>query len=267
MGIFKCGEIINSLLIAVFREMPVFKAPVYSKKINANGVSEPSYTFNITYNDSDEYLTLTIDPSEEVTLKSLHDTILSNLDWWREFVSVFLQSSAKSFAKPYTFDSINKVMKHTLVSDMNDVQNRELSQLVTFIPRNIQIQQGAVLVNWCMSFQDLVIDIPDLNETTEETKIQQSETLPVSNNSNGDTIQEIDINEIAESTTYSDSELQLESPNKYYEKQRVKESRLKAKLAYYKAQRQMNQYYEKYGTDVSDSDSDEESTDESENEN
>jgi hypothetical protein len=247
--------------------MPVFKAPVYSKKINANGVSEPSYTFNITYLESDEYLTSTIESSEDVTLKSLQNTILDNLDWWREFVSLFLQSSAKSFAKPYTFDSINKIMKHTLVSVSNDIQNKEIAQLVTFVPRNIQIQQGTVVVNWCMSFEDLVIDIPDLNETTEETKIQQSEALPVSNNSNSATIQEIDMNEIAESTTCSDGELELEIPNKYYAKQRVKEARLKAKLAYYKAQRQVNQYYEKYGTDVSDSDSDEESSDESENEN
>jgi hypothetical protein len=53
--------------------------------------------------------------------------------------------------------------------------------------------------------------------------------------------------------------LEIESPVKYYDKQRVKEARLKAKLAVYKAQRQIAEYSEKYG-EISDSDTESEYT-------
>jgi hypothetical protein len=57
----------------------------------------------------------------------------------------------------------------------------------------------------------------------------------------------------------------LDSPGKFYEKQRVKECRLKAQLAVYKAQRTLAKYYEKYGDDISDSDTDFETSDEESN--
>jgi len=62
----------------------------------------------------------------------------------------------------------------------------------------------------------------------------------------------------------TDDALELDSPAKFYDKQRLKEARLKAKLAAYKAQRQMVQYYEKYGDNSSDSDDLETSDEESE---
>jgi len=40
---------------------------------------------------------------------------------------------------------------------------------------------------------------------------------------------------------------------KLYEKQRVKEAQLRARLAAYQAQAQMNHFYEKYGDEVSES--------------
>jgi hypothetical protein len=51
-------------------------------------------------------------------------------------------------------------------------------------------------------------------------------------------------------------DLELSHSDRFYDKQRVKEIRLKAKLAQYKAELQMRLYYDKYGNDVSDADSD-----------
>ena len=56
--------------------------------------------------------------------------------------------------------------------------------------------------------------------------------------------------------------IEIDNPAKFYEKQKVKEARLRAKLAMYKANRQMAQYYEKYGDSISESDTDFETSDE-----
>jgi hypothetical protein len=57
----------------------------------------------------------------------------------------------------------------------------------------------------------------------------------------------------------------MDSPAKFYDKQRVKEARLKAKLAVYKANRQVARYYDKYGVnDISDSDTESDSEGDSE---
>ena len=52
--------------------------------------------------------------------------------------------------------------------------------------------------------------------------------------------------------------------DRFYDKQKVKEARLKAKLAHYKAERQMRMYYDKYGNEMSDTDVDSEESSESE---
>jgi hypothetical protein len=46
----------------------------------------------------------------------------------------------------------------------------------------------------------------------------------------------------------------------------VKEARLKAKLAQYKAERQMRMYYDKYGNEMSDTDVDSDESEESSDE-
>jgi hypothetical protein len=99
----------------------------------------------------------------------------------------------------------------------------------------------------------MVIDIPDLAETN----TIELPDLPVSTKELGG-VEELNIDEIPAGST---EELEIDSPAKFYEKQRVKEARLRAKLALYKAQRQSAQYYEKYGEDISDSDSDFETSD------
>jgi hypothetical protein len=53
-------------------------------------------------------------------------------------------------------------------------------------------------------------------------------------------------------------------PAMLLERQRVKEARLKAKLAAYRAQYEMSRFYDKYGNEVSDSEDEEEDEDEDE---
>jgi hypothetical protein len=115
------------------------------------------------------------------------------------------------------------------------------------------------MVNWVYSAEPVMINIPDLEEP--EVNNNELTSLPVSNKT-GEGIEELNMDELSVGDGSTDDALELDSPAKFYEKQRVKEARLKAKLAIYKAQRQMAQYYEKYGDDISDSDTDLESSDE-----
>jgi hypothetical protein len=234
--------------------MPVFKAPQYSKVINPKtGNQEPRYIFPIEFQKNEETLTFVAESIEDITLQSIQSAVLNDIIWWNTFLNTFLQSTTKLFSKPYTVDNINKITKHTLISHNT---NETFPANVTLYPKTIEISGGLFWVNWGYELESVVIDIPDLTETS---------PLPVSNKIT-EGIEELNIDELPVGNNSTDDTLELDSPAKFYEKQRVKEARLKAKLAVYKAQRQMAKYVEKYGTEVSDSDTDYESSDEDEDE-
>lgn len=236
--------------------MPAFKAPQYTKVTNPkNGTQEPCYTFNIDF-DTEDYLSFVAENESDISLQSLQKCVLDNIPWWNGFIQQFLQSSVKYFSKPYTVDTINKITKHTL----NGTKSSTYPINVVLVPKNIQIYGGIFTVNWVYTTEPM-IDIPD----EDEVKVNTIELpdLPVSNDTKlVDGLEELNIDELPGGSDSTDAALQLDSPAKFYDKQRVKEARLKAKLAVYKAQRTMAQYYEKYGGDISDSDTDLETSDE-----
>ena len=231
--------------------MPAFKAPQYTKVVNPKtGAQEPCYTFNIDFNDCD-YISFVANNQTDLSLQSLQKCILDNLEWWNSFIGQFLQASVKFFSKPYTVEAINKITKHTLIG----TTSTEYPVNVILVPKNIQICSGVFTVNWGYNIEPM-IDFPDVEDVKNST-IELD--LPVSNNNkiiNG--MEELNIDELPVGNGSTEDVLELDSPAKFYDKQRVKEARLKAKLAVYKAQRQMAQYYEKYGDDISDSDTDSE---------
>jgi hypothetical protein len=235
--------------------MPTFKAPQYTKVVNPKtGAQEPCYTFNIDFNLCD-YLSFVAESQSDLSLQSLQKCVLDNINWWNTFVEDFLQASVKFFAKPYTVATINKITKHTL----NGTPCALYPVNVILVPKSIQISGGVFTVNWGYTTEPM-IDIPDFEDDKNNTI--EVPSLPVSNeNKLIDGIQELNMDDLPVGTTSTDDALELDSPAKFYEKQRVKEARLKAKLAVYKAQRTMAQYYEKYGDDISDSDSDYETSD------
>ena len=234
--------------------MPSFKAPQYSKIANPKtGAQEPCYTFPTEFNQS-EYLTFVADKSSDISLQAVQKCVLDNLQWWNDFIEQFLASSAKFFSKPYTVETINKVTKHTLNGSTSD----NFPVNVMIVPKNIQIHGGVFTVNWVYTIEPMIIDIPDFDEV-KDNSIELSSDLPVSNKSKiVEGMEELNIDELPVGNNSTEDILDLESPAKFYDKQRVKEARLKAKLAVYKAQRQMAQYYEKYGDDISDSDTESE---------
>lgn len=228
--------------------MPTFKAPQYSKSVNPyTGKQEQMYTFNIEYSESDSGLSYVAQNENEISLNGLQKLVLENLNWWNNFIQQFLDNSSVFFSKPYKVEHINKITKHTINGD----KPNKFPSNVTFIPKNIQISGGLFMINWSYKAESIIIDIPDLLDS--ETIVNN--TLPDSKiNNSGVDIEEFNIDELPVDKNTTEEPLEIDSPAKYYDKQRVKESRLKAKLAVFKAQRQMAEFYQKYGQNISDSD-------------
>ena len=229
--------------------MPTFKAPQYSKVLNPKtGASEPCYTFAIFFEKEEPALSFIAEKKEDICLASLQNCVVENATWWKDLIQHFLKATAVFFSKPYTPENINKIAKHTLTgTDTNDYPSN-----VAVYPNTIQIAAGQIVIQWQYIMTPLVIDIPDLEE---ESNTQQHIALPVTGESalqKG--MEELNMDQLPMDKD-STEELEVESPTKFYDRQRVKEARLKAKLALYKANRQVARYYNKYGTnDISDSD-------------
>ena len=233
-----------------------FKAPQYTKVTNPKtGNQEPCYTFNIDFNIT-EYLSFVAVNLKDISLHSLQKCVLENVSWWNEFLKQFLEASKKYFSKPYTVEQINKITQHPLDGNMELI----FPVNVIVVPKSIKICGGIFMVNWIYNTEQM-IDFPDVEDV--KSNCIELDVLPVSKDSKLiDGLEELNIDEIPVGNNSTDAPLELDSPSKFYEKQRVKESRLKAQLAVYKAQRTLAKYYEKYGDDISDSDTDLETSDE-----
>ena len=109
----------------------------------------------------------------------------------------------------------------------------------------LELIGGQLVVHWSYHSVPARIDIPD--------------ELPVPSSQTGE-MKEWDVELVPEQSDVTET---LSSPERLLDKQRVREARLRAKLAVYRAQYQMNRYYDKYGDEVSES---EESEDEDEDE-
>lgn len=213
-----------------------------------SGNAEPCYTFIAEHNEVEEKLSIVAE--EPVTLLTLEKTLQENTEWWDKWISSFLEASAKHFSKPYTVQHIHKITKHQL----NHTEHSTFPANMIFHPQTIRIHGGAFLVEWCYQITPVTIKIPDLPE--------EEETLPVYTSI--DDVQEMNLEEVPVDPNTTEDSMMLHTPTKFYEKNKVKEARLKAKIAMYRAQHQMNKYYEKYGTEVTDSDTEEESEEDEE---
>ena len=116
---------------------------------------------------------------------------------------------------------------------------------------------GQFTIHWKYTCQPIKIDIPGLEPLPDLEKTV-------------DGVAELNMDELSlgEDTTES---IDISDPNKLYEKQKVKEAILRAKVAYYRAQNKIRTFSDKYGNSYSDSefeleDTDNESGDEDEEE-
>jgi len=198
--------------------------PVYSKNTTPTG-TESLHTFGLTADLVLKGIGLPTQTPAEV----LHTIISRETDPIRAFLTEFLRLTVQYFAKPYTVANVLKSLKH-------DVEPSTASGSLTFAPKEVQISSRGFLIRWMVS-EEALISLPDMED--EGGEIEDLDDIPLSST-----------NEV----------IQLQSPNirHIYDRQRVKEANLRAKLAQYKANRAHLEYLEKYGLEPSDSSSDSE---------
>ena len=230
--------------------MPTFKSPVYSKK-TTNGQTEASYVFSVEYSDLDDGIGFVADSVEDISVQSVQRCLNENQEWWNHYLQDFLRQSTKFFSKQYTVQNLLKIIRHTI----QDVVEVSTPTNVILLPKHIQILGGTFIIHWNYTCQPIAIDIPGL-----------SDSLPVLNKVI-DGVAELNMNDLPIDSTES---FDLEDPNRLYEKQKVKEAILRAKVAYYKAQNQIRTFSDKYGEEYSSEfeleDTENESDDEDEDE-
>jgi hypothetical protein len=197
--------------------------PVSAKRTTPTGETEAYHTFGF---ETDMVLigVATQTPAEALVALLAKDGLTL-----QAFLTDFLRLSTQYFAKPYTVANVLKTLKH-------DVVPSTASGSVSFRPKEIQISSKGFLVRWsCTQNEEAtpLISLPDMEE--EALEGDEIDAIPLSNS-----------NEV----------IQLQPPNirHIYDRQKVKEANLRAKLAQFKANRAHLEYLEKYGEDPSDSD-------------
>lgn len=214
--------------------MATFKRPVCSKKTNATGQQELSYLFEIE--NLVEGIEFIAETQDDISVESVQRCIQENQEWWHSFLDTFLKQSAKFFSKQYTVQNLLKIIRHVLLHK-ND---SDMPIRVILLPKHIEIVGGIFIIHWTYTYLPIVIDIPGL-----------SDPLPDSNKLHEvtDGVAELNMDELPMDST--GESIDLEDPNRLYQKQKVKEAILKAKVAYLKAQNQIRTFSDKYGDEYS----------------
>jgi hypothetical protein len=175
---------------------------------------------------------------EAAPADALKAVVQENGGYLNEFLAEFLRSSSSYFVKPYSAATILKHLVHDLQTLPASVGT------YSFLPVELVITAKGFQLLWSAAEEQLLIALPGFEEDAPEL---ESTELPLTGTENV-------------------LELQAPSIRNIYDKQRVKEANLRAKLAQYKANRTHMEYLQKYGEDPSDSEdseSEEDSDDES----
>lgn len=215
---------------------------------------ETSYQFDVQYHGAMEEapLAVLLDADTVFTVEHVEGAIREEQEWWVSFLQSFLSASASYFSRAYTAQHLQRILRHVLLPSSSTPPLVSVPQRVCCIPVVLELIGGQLLVHWKRETYPARIHIPDIEFDSDSTV-----SLPVTS---AVEIEEWDADTVPEEQT---TEV-ITDPAMLLERQRVKEARLRARLAVYRAQYQMNRFQEKYGQEVSDSDSDE---DEEEDEN
>lgn len=230
--------------------MPSFKKPTYSKTNPKTGANEACYTFEVEYHPSDPPLTCEMDQESDGSLQALEKALVQQAPWWNQILQSLLDAHSTIFSKKYTVEHIKKVVKHSIRGTIPD----QFPLMAFFLPTMFQVIQGYFWITWDVTYEPLKIDIPDLEEDIEK----KLPPLPDDKNE----LCEVNLDTIPMNEKLStDSILDRSSFTKSMDRQKVKEVQLKARLAIYKAQLQLRQFFDKYGEEFEDSEEDTEEED------
>ena len=209
-----------------------FQKPIPMKVSTPSG-TESVHFFGITTQTA---LKAKSDASPADALKSV---VQDNAAYLNEFLAEFLRTCSSYFAKPYSAPTILKHLVHELKAG-----TATSPATYSFTPAEFLITAKGFRLLWTAAEEQLLIALPGIEDDANEL---ESTELPLTGTENILALQPATIRHI-------------------YDKQRVKEANLRAKLAQYKANRTHMEYLQKYGEDPSeseDSESEEDSEEES----
>jgi hypothetical protein len=265
-----------------------FKKPIYTKKPNASGGFDPCYVFPIDTTDglSTE---LNFSLTDNNIIQSIHTTIQNDLDWWFCYLNSFLEGSKSYFTKPYTAQILHKYVQHNI--NMNEIDTTTDGIEILYRPLQITVCNGKFIQEWSATIIPISIDLnlntipmedTDTNINTQQESIEGSISPDENHELEQEPVQahtDNKINDITASTPTS-TELEniddlptnfatddtniidLDAPftkktlSRQYDIQKVKEARMKAKIAQFKAERLYAKFIDKYGDTCSSFDSD-----------
>lgn len=199
---------------------------------------EPCYKFVVLVSDPlRDPVEIKVKVNQTILEGQLMSDLGENKEWLIKFITVFLQANEQYFTKKYTPEALIKHLSHTL-----DIEgSTEDANQVLFVPAEVVIFQGRFTLVWKAKMEAIRIAIPDLEETTEEAHEMK------------DVTELLDLDDLESDLQHGPEEMVIGDSSRHYEKRKVKEARLRARLAQYKAERAMSRYLEKYGTEPSDS--------------
>lgn len=232
----------------------MFKKPVYVKHQSAAGVPIPGYIFEAVAEGAAGPLTVCIDePQTEASL--LQGGLRDQKEWWLDCVRQFLAVANQHFAKKYAPETLVRHFKHGGLDTAKPVTD---ASVIIFSPKHVLLSEGQFIMMW--SVEKSRIDVPDLEE--EMVQLSVDETGAAASGLDAD---EVDVDSLPVDTTEwnggsaaggagASMPSATVGHSRQYDKRKVREARLKAKLAQYKAEKAISRYLEKYGDDLSDSD-------------
>lgn len=235
----------------------MFKKPVYVKHSSATGAPIPGYIFEASAGTAPLTVCIT-EPQTEVSL--LQGGLRDQHEWWLGCVREFLAVANQHFTKKYAPETLIRHFKHGGLDNSTPVTD---ASVIIFIPKHVLLSEGQFIMMWTV--EKTKIDVPDLEEEMVQLSINDAAASGLEGSDDGPS--EIDADSLPVDTTAtewqapaaggfggSSSNGAKASHSRQYEKRKVREARLKAKLAQYKAEKAISRYLEKYGGDMSDSD-------------
>ena len=255
-----------------------FSKPQYTRVLNSvTGATEPCYRFVIR---GAQELSDTVDR----TLYPTHTGHLTHIlreqvPYLRKLIDEFLRCNSQYFAKQYTIDAILRTLSAQVSTPAShgtgDADADEDASVAVFTPSEFTIHNGKIGLLWSVRYEAVRIHIPVLDEEDAAASapapashvtgtdshvhvtnqvcsapptVLDATDLESVNDINSDDDSQI-ASEIAPDVHVSQSALSA----RQYDKRRLKEARLRARLAQYKVERAMTRYLEKYGDEATDS--------------
>lgn len=180
------------------------------------------------------------------------------------FVPAFLQQTKKYFTNPLTYEKVARHLRHTILTE--GLPTKAGWYTVSWEPYSLTIKANDFLLTWhASSVQESEVVIPPEFTTSTTPRAQSPLPEQTRNIQIHDSLIPVGDLPLSDLPPLSFETGQVDPAHEEI-KRRIREARLKVQLAKLKAQRMEHRYFERYGTQVEDSEDSSEFTSDSEEE-